>query len=302
MNVDPERIVIGAGTDHLYGLIVQLLGPDRVYAVEDPGYLKIADVYRSLRAECRHIPIGENGLDPACLDDAKANVVHVSPAHHFPTGRVMPAGARHELLAWANASEDRFIIEDEYDSEFRLNGKPIPTLWSEDVCGRVIYMNTFTKTLASTIRISYMVLPPRALERYRKSLSFYSCAVSNFEQYTLARFIERGYFEKHINRMRKSSRIRRNELLKCIADSCLSERSKIMEEDAGLHFLMQLKTEMTDEAFCAAALAEGIRIDPLSRFFSDPKSAPKHVFIVNYATLRTERIPEMVRKLNEIAK
>lgn len=157
---------------------------------------------------------------------------------------------RYELLGWAARSEERYIIEDDYDSEFRLTGKPMATLQSIDVSGKVIYMNTFTKSLASTIRISYMVLPPRLLERFYDKLGFYSCTVSNFEQYTLASFINGGYFEKHINRMRKFYKSVRDKLLGEIRRDSMAGRIEIKEEDAGLHFLMKLQTGLSDEAFC----------------------------------------------------
>ena len=212
LRVDPEQIIIGAGTEYLYGLLVQLLGMDRVYAVEEPGYRKAASVYMSHGARCVPIPMDAAGLRAELLPASGASVAHVSPSHHFPTGRVMSAGRRAELLDWA-AAGDRYIIEDDYDSEFRLVGLPIPALQSIDRAGRVIYMNTFTKTLASTIRISYMVLPEALLRQYRAKLSFYACTVSSIEQATLAAFISRGFFEKHLNRTRSSCRRKRDRLL-----------------------------------------------------------------------------------------
>src|SRR5699024_10428381 len=150
------------------------------------------------------------GINVNELEHSKADVVHITPSHHFPTGLVTPISRRYELLSWASKSEERFIIEDDYDSEFRLLGKPIPALQSIDEEEKVIYINTFSKSLTSTIRISYMVLPKALMERYKDELSFYACTVSNFEQYTLAKFIEQGYLEKHINRMRNYYRNIRN--------------------------------------------------------------------------------------------
>lgn len=218
----PEQIIIGAGTEYLYGLLIQLFGQDKVYAVENPGYHKIAKIYENSRVKYRYIPISAKGIDALELESSGAQIVHLSPSHHFPTGIVTPIGTRYELLAWATRQPGRYIIEDDYDSEFRLSGKPIPTLQSIDQSERVIYMNTFTKSLSSTIRISYMVLPKHLLEQFAKRLSFYSCTVSNFEQYTLARFIEDRYFEKHINRMRTYYRKIRDELLDAIANSALA--------------------------------------------------------------------------------
>ena len=211
MQVDPDQIVVGAGTEYLYGLLIRLLGTDRVYCLEDPGYPRIAQIYLSNGVSCRWAAMDDSGMSLSALETVGADIAHISPTHHFPTGITMPVARRYELLAWAAAGEGRFVIEDDYDSEFRLTGRPIPSLQSIDRAGSVIYMNTFSKTLASTVRISYMVLPPALANEYYRRLSFYSCTVSNFEQLTLARFLAGGYFEKHLNRMRLSyGRLRRS--------------------------------------------------------------------------------------------
>ena len=189
MKVDPAQIIIGAGTEYLYGLLIQLLGNNNTFGVEDPGYRKIAQIYNSHRANCKHIPLDNYGVELGALEESGADIIHISPSHHYPTGIVTPISRRYELLGWASRSSSRYIIEDDYDCEFRLQGKPIPSLQSIDVMEKVIYINTFSKSLASTIRISYMVLPHHLLERFYRQLGFYSCTVSNFEQYTLAHFI-----------------------------------------------------------------------------------------------------------------
>ena len=200
MEVDAENIIIGAGTEYLYSIIVQLLGRDSVIAVEDPGYRKIGKVYESNGVECLHLPIDNSGIQTKALLGKKIDAVHISPSHHFPTGRVMPVSRRQHLIHWA-IENNGFIIEDDYDSEFRFSGRPIPTMVGMDK-ERVIYMNTFSKTLAPSIRIAYMVLPDRLMEKFHTKLNFYSGTVSSFEQYTLANFIAGGYYERHINRMR----------------------------------------------------------------------------------------------------
>ena len=153
MDVTPEQIVIGAGTEVLYSLLVQLLGQDRRYAVEDPGYGKIARIYRSNRAAVSFVPLDESGLSVSALRDSRADVVHISPSHHYPTGLVMPIARRQQLLSWAREAPGRCILEDDYDSEFRFVGRPIPTLFSIDGGRHVIYLNTFSKTIAPSIRI-----------------------------------------------------------------------------------------------------------------------------------------------------
>ena len=206
LRVDPENILVGAGTDFLYNLLMQLLGQDKVYGVEDPGYGKIRKIYAAGGVRCRPIPMDDQGLRIG--DIGTAQVLHISPGHHFPTGLITPQKRRREMLDWARKTGG-FIIEDDYDTEFRFRGHPIAPMQTLDP-ERVIYMNTFSKTLSPSIRISYMVLPPALMDRFRRELGFYGCTVASFEQYTLARFLDRGYFEKHINRMRKFYRARRN--------------------------------------------------------------------------------------------
>lgn len=298
--VSPEQIIIGAGTEYLYGLLIQLLGFDKRYAVEDPGYGKIAQIYQSHNVSCSYISMDHDGILIPDLEDQKVDIVHISPSHHFPTGIVMPISRRYELLGWASKSESRYIIEDDYDSEFRLSGQPIPTLQSIDILEKVIYMNTFTKSLSSTIRISYMVLPKHLVNAYYEKMRFYSCTVSNFEQYTLAAFIQQGYFEKHINRMRNYYRSKRDILLKCIQNSPLAEHAVISEEDAGLHFLLKLQTHDSDEVFCQKAAQYGIRILPLSQYYIDSQKAERHVFIINYSSVEEAVMEEAIQKIWQI--
>ena len=215
MTVDPGNILVGAGTDFLYNLLIQLLGRDKIYAVEEPGYDKIRKIYAAGGVACVSAEMDEWGVMPEKLGDAR--ILHISPAHHFPTGIVTPLSRRQALLRWA-AEQDGYIIEDDYDSEFRFDAHPVPTMMSLDGRGRVVYMNTFSKSLAPSIRISYMVLPEGMMQRFREKLGFYSCTVSSFEQMTLARFLSRGHFEKHINRMRRFYRARRNKILEILSN------------------------------------------------------------------------------------
>ncbi len=300
IHCDPENIVIGAGTEYLYGLLIQLLGFSSVYGVEDPGYQKIPRIYRAHQVETRFLPTRVFNRGKEAIEEYHVDVLHISPSHHFPTGRVMPIRERNLLLDWVSCGEERYIIEDDYDSEFRLTGRPIPTLFETDPFGRVIYMNTFTKTLASTVRISVMVLPPALMQRYRTRLSFYSCTVSNFEQYTLARFIRDGHFERHLNRMRNYYRAKRDRILRIFDESPLAPLMKIHEEDSGLHFLLELKTTMSDKVFAESCRERGIRITPLSAYYHDGAAAPQHIFIVNYSSLSEDTLPASARVMAEI--
>lgn len=297
--VEPEQIIVGAGTEYLYGILIQLLGRDKIYAVEDPGYQKITHIYKANNVSCVHVPMDKSGVMPNALSASGADILHISPSHHFPTGIVTPIGRRYELLSWAEETPERYIIEDDYDSEFRLTGKPIPSLQSIDSAGKVIYMNTFSKSLSSTIRISYMVLPKTLANKYNLELSFYACTVSNFDQYTLYQFIAKGYLEKHINRMRNYYRVQRNEILACIRHQKYYDKVKIKEEHAGLHFLLEVGTKYSDEELIKRIADKGIHISCLSQFFYDKKRAKKHTLIINYSGIEPGKIEEAINRLFE---
>ena len=267
MKVAPHQIIIGAGTEYLYGLLIQLLGKDLIYGVENPGYHKIGKICKSMDVSYRHVDLDENGVSIHELEEKKIDIIHTSPSHHFPTGIVMPVSRRYELLGWAAKEKERYIIEDDYDSELRLSGKPFPTLQSIDISGKVIYTNTFTKTLASTVRISYMVLPEDLAKRFYSELSFYSCTVSNFEQYTLAQFMENGSFEKHINRLRNYYQNKRDAILKELKSGSIGKYITIQEEEAGVHFLMHIQSDCTEAEIVEKAKAGGVKLDPLSRYY-----------------------------------
>ncbi|WP_429945950.1 PLP-dependent aminotransferase family protein [Bibersteinia trehalosi] len=295
MNVSPAQIIVGAGTEYLYGLLVQLLGLDKTYALPDPSYDKLHKIFQSYGLN--HISIS---MDYATNALKNVNVLHTSPSHHFPTGLVMPIAKRYELLAWAAEKTDRYIIEDDYDSEFRFVGQPIPALQSIDMLGKVIYMNTFSKTLSSTVRIAYMVLPPELLTRFHQQLGFYASTVSNFEQYVLAEFIQQGYFEKHINRMRAYYQKKRDNLLFSLKNSPLAEKITIKEENAGLHFIVQFHTELNDEQILQSANEQGIKMVSLARYYQDKSQAPKNAFVVGYSNLADKQVDEVVRWLKNI--
>ena len=270
--------------------------------MEDPGYSKIGRIYRSNQVALRHVALDESGLSYEALCRTDADVVHISPSHHYPTGIVMPITRRHELLRWANEQEGRYILEDDYDSEFRFVGRPIPTLFSDDEHQHVIYLNTFSKTIAPSIRISYMLLPPRLLEHYREKLGFYACTVSSFEQYTLAQFLSGGYYEKHLNRMRKRYHQKRDAVIDCIRTGPLAGRAEIMEQDAGLHFLMRLDTALPDETLRQRASARGLRLALLSDYYQQREQAPHHVLVGNYSGIELEKLPQALTRLAEIIK
>jgi GntR family transcriptional regulator/MocR family aminotransferase len=287
LNVTEDRIVVGPGTEYLHHLILQLLGPGKIVAVEDPGYKKVGMIYESNGVKCLHVPVDENGLVVEKLKKSNASLVHLSPSHHFPTGCVMPIGRRKALLEWAE-NENAFILEDDYDSEFRFDGRPVPALASLND-EKVIYLNTFTKTLAPSIRIAYMVLPGVLNRRYDEKLSFYSGAVPSFEQYTLASFIGEGYYERHVNRMRNYYRAQRARILQAFRDSALSEVADVEEHAAGLHFILKLHTD-NDEELLKALSRKKIRLTPVSDFCYNDRQKYSHSFLVYYTDQETEKI------------
>jgi GntR family transcriptional regulator/MocR family aminotransferase len=301
LTVSPEQIFIGAGTEYLYGLVIQLLGHDKTFAVEDPGYRKITRIYRANNVVCTAVPLDSQGIDMHALRQSGADIVHISPSHHFPTGIVTSISRRYELLGWAAETDGRYIIEDDYDSEFRMNSRPIPTLRSIDAVDRVIYINTFSKTLASTVRISYMVLPVSLASLFEKKLGFYSCTVPTFNQYTLAEFIRQGYFANHINRLRRYYREQRNKILCAFKENPVFAGAEIREENAGLHFLLKLHTAATDAELKAAAEKNGIRISCLSDYYARPQDAEQNVLLIQYASIPPAKIAQSVELLGRIA-
>ena len=311
MDVSPDCIIIGAGSEYLYGRLLQMLGPTTTFAMENPGYRKFAAISKAFGNPWRPVPIDESGLLVDELEESGADVVHVSPANHFPTGIVMPIKRRLELFEWANRARKRYIIEDDYDSEFRYSGCLIMPLFADDASDKVIYLNAFSKTMVPSLRISYMVLPPKLLACYVDTMSFYSCTVSSFEQYALARFIDEGHLERHINRTRNFYRRQREAVLREIAQSPLAKISHVEERNAGTHFLLYVRTSLTHDQVRQRGAEQGINIslfndyllrdsDGLSerttkRF--EQYSNGETALVLNYAGIEPERLSETVRRL-----
>ncbi len=300
IEVHPDQIIVGAGSEYLTGLIIQLLGRELVYGIEEPGYTKI---YRIFSANCpyiRSIGLDRYGADCASIEQSGADAVHITPSHHFPLGTVMPAKRKTQILGWAYESENRYIIEDDYDSEFRFSGKPVSAVQSLDTLGRVIYINTFTKSLAPSMRISYMILPPTLLEKFMKELGFYACTVPVFEQLTLAKFMERGHFERHIRRMKKLYRQRRDTLSDCINSCGLKNIVSLSGLDAGLHVLMKVRNSMTERRLVQSAEENDVRVYGLSEYYSFRKdNIPESFVVAGYSGLNEEEIAHGTERLEK---
>ena len=294
MTVQPEQIIIGAGTEYLYGLLIQLLGHEAVYAVENPGYQKIGKIYRNYQVNWTYIDMDDEGVEVSQLEEKKVDIVHISPSHHYPTGIVMPISRRYELLGWASKGEGRYIIEDDYDSEFRYRGKPIPALQGVDRTGKLNYIGTFTKSIAPAIRISYLVLPESLLETYRRIDNVFSSTVSRLDQRVLQLFMEKGYYERHLNKMRA--------LYKSKHDVLMSEIRKmrgvrqVLGDHSGVHILLQMDSHLTEQELIQRARQVGIKVYPLSEYCVNEADYPPTV-ILGYATLSEEEIREGVRLL-----
>ena len=205
ISVDAEQIVIGSGSEYLYGLIVELLGRDRIFAIESPSYKKIEQVYRATEIRYDPLPLTQAGIDSAALSGTCADVLHTTPYRSYPSGVTATASKRHEYIRWASES-GRYIIEDDFESEFSVFAKPTETLFALSENDNVIYLNTFSKTISPSLRIGYMVLPEHLVSVYKEKLGFYSCTVPTFMQYVLTELLDNGDFERHINRVRRKKR------------------------------------------------------------------------------------------------
>ncbi len=300
MEVLPSQIIIGAGTEYLYSRLLQVFGSNNIIAYEDPGYKKLSEISSQQNTLADYIPVDDSGLSYHLLCQSKANIIHVSPANHFPTGIVMSRERCQELLRWVDELPSRYVIEDDYDSELRFSGPMLPTLYSQNRTQKVIYMNTFSKSIVPSIRIAYMVLPQKLMERYSETLSFYSCTVSSIEQNTLAKFISEGYFERHINRLKKYYQAQRANVMEALKASPLSLISSIAENRVGTHFILTVNTSLRNSDILQAAEDRGMHLSFLADYCKNPGISANGKIVINYAGISTEQIPVAVKILESI--
>ncbi len=289
VNCATEQIIIGAGMDNLMNTVSGILGTDYKITMEYPVYYEAYSYFNVLGHSVDLIPVDDRGIRTDLLPEDTKRVVYVTPSHQFPLGITMPAGRRVKLLKWAYAEENRYIIEDDYDSEFRYNSKPIPSVQSIDMKGRVIYMGTFSKTIAPSVRISYMVLPEELLELYNEKYTKFSSAVSVLEQNILTAFINEGHYERHLNRMRKLYGEKRSVLLGELKN--MGGKIKINGENAGHYFALKLLNGLSEEEMISSAEANGVRVYPISKYFVNgvpPKY--KSTVLIGYAELSEKKI------------
>ena len=289
-----EQIVVGAGMEYLLGLLAPLLGG--TVALEQPGYPKARRIFENSGLTIRDIPVDEAGLRVETLEKTDATAVYVTPSHQFPMGVMMPVGRRLDLLRWAAEDPDRLIVEDDYDSEFRFDGKPVPSLQGMDPHGQVIYVGTFSRSVAPGIRIGYLVLPPRLLERWRDRFAGYSCTVSRLEQQTMARFLSGGHFTRSLNRARGQYRRRRDTLVKALR-AAFGTRLSLIGAHTGLHLVAVLRLGLTERELVDRARKAGVRLWGLSHYGTPPSGLTGVGIVLGYGTLSEEEILASVKQL-----
>lgn len=301
VNCEPEQVIIGAGNDYLLLLLEKILGRHVHVAMENPTYVRAYQIFRSCAYPVTFVPVDENGMRVDCLQRTQAQVAYVMPSHQYPTGVSMPIGRRMDLLRWAAQAEERYLIEDDYDSEFRYKGKPLPSLQASDHHGRVVYIGTFSKAIAPAIRISYMVLPYPLLERYRSRCAFYSSTVSRIDQSVLNEFIQDGYFERYLNKMRKKYREKHDLMLSELKP--FEKEFSLSGSNAGLHLILTDQTGRGEKELADAALKTDVKVYRMQDFRMDGNAKETRrdhqaaMLILGYGALSEEEIKEGMRRL-----
>lgn len=297
VHCSPAQIVIGSGTEQLIPMIMQILGHENVYALENPGYQMTHHIIEQYGQRSIPIPVDDDGLNVEALKQTNANIAYATPSHQFPTGAILSAPRRIQLLQWASAAPNRYIIEDDYDSEFRYIGKPIPSLQSMDHQDRVIYLSTFSKSLMPSLRIAYFVLPKKLLSRYHELFTYYSCTVPRFEQIMLAQFMADGHFSKHLNRMRK---IYRKKLERLTAVLSRYEAVTMAGEQAGMHVSLTIHHPQNAEQLSAIAKKHRIRISPLSQYMLTDTNEAQNQLLLGFGGLPEQKIEYAIETLFDV--
>ncbi len=296
VNCTTNQIIIGAGTDYLLQILSLLIDKKGTIVTENPLYNKAYRIFQSMGHDVKSISIDEMGLQIEPLYDINISAIYITPSHQFPLGISMPISRRTELLSLVYENAGCYIIEDDYDSEFRYKGKPIPSLQGIDSKDKVIYMGTFSRSIASFVRISYMVLPTDLLKKYLDNHSFLSCTVSPVEQRILSHFILNGYFERHLNKMRTLYKGKREHFVKELG--IFGDNLNIMGENAGHHLLLKLKTNLSEKEMCERAYKYGVKVYGISNYFvgkTPCKYSP--IVLAGYAGLDFDEISKGVQLL-----
>ncbi|WP_462421532.1 MocR-like transcriptional regulator GabR [Salinicoccus sp. Marseille-QA3877] len=299
---EPEQIVLSAGAQPLVQSLMQMQPKNTTVAMESPGYSRIHSLLvNTLELKVKLMNIDEMGIDINQVEQSNADFLFVTPSHHFPTGKIMPISRRIELLNWASKKDDRFIIEDDYDSEFKYKTNNIPSLQSLDQHQSIIYLGTFSKSLLPTLRISYMVLPPKVLKIYREKFSHVINYNNTISLFTLHYFIQSGAYDRHIKRMNQHYEMKRTLLIDSL-EKVFGGKIDIKDIPAGLHFMARFETDKSYDHIEEKANEHKLEIYTLKRFSLENESKPKnHIdLILGFANIKTEDINEAVKRLSKI--
>ena len=292
-----RQVIIASGSDYFVMLLSLILGKNKKIAFEDPAYKRSYKVFEALGHQLCAIPVDKKGMKVSELKESETDIAYVTPSHQYPLGIVMPLKRRAELLQWVKEKEGRYIIEDDYDSEFRYKGKPIPSLQGYDKNGKVIYMGNFSKSISPSIRVGYMVLPDEILELYYEKKAFLNVTVSKETQLTLGRFLAGGHYARHLNKMRALYKSRHDTLIGALKP--MLKNCSISGENAGVHILLEFPSEAEEKELIEKAKQQGIRVYGLSEYYL--KNIPKNnTILLGFVNMSEEKIKEAVEKLIEI--
>nr|WP_314656095.1 PLP-dependent aminotransferase family protein [uncultured Fusobacterium sp.] len=302
--VEAEQIVISSGTEYLFYIIFKLFN-NKIYGLENPCHKMFKELFLTNNVSFKAISLDEAGIMVEELKKYNVNVAYVTPSHQFPTGAIMSISRRTELLNWANENLNCYIVEDDYDSEFKYTGRPIPALKASDVNDRVIYLGSFSKSISPAIRVSYLVLPKELLDIYQKKLPYFICPVPTLNQKILYRFIKDGYFVKHINKMRTLYKKKREFLVNTIknySSEILNKEIYIQGADAGLHLVIKLNKKINEKAFLKECLEDSIKLYSLEEYYLEEIYNETSSFLLGYANLTNKKIEEGIIILLKILK
>ena len=300
IEIDPKQILIGSSSTQLLSIVIELLGRNQKYGIEDPAYPKIYHVLNTLDIKVDMIEVDQNGLIVSELNKSNINVVHVVPSHQYPLGVTMSIQRKKELLNWAYAKKGRYIIEDDYDSEFKYQGKPIEAIKGLDALDKVIYMNTFSKSLAPSFRVAYVVLPKQLLNDFDKVSIYHRCTVPSFEQYILYKFMHTGSFTRHLHRMMKIYKQKLDVILNIIK---FEKDFKISGYESGLHFILTFRSIVHEDIIIEKLKASSIQVSGVKAYEKIQENNNEDVnLVVGYAGIKMSKLESGFKTLLNVCK
>lgn len=300
IEIDPKQILIGSSSTQLLSVVIELLGRNQIYGIEDPAYPKIYHILNTLDIEVDMIGVDQNGLIIDELKKSKINVMHAVPSHQFPLGVTMSIQRKKELLNWVYEKKDRYIIEDDYDSEFKYQGKPIEAIKGLDTLDKVIYMNTFSKSLAPSFRVAYVVLPKRLLKSFDQISSYHRCTVPNFEQYILYKFMNTGSFTRHLHRMMKVYKQKLDIILNMMK---YESNIRISGYESGLHFILSFKSYISEYDMIQKLKTNSIKVSGVKAYINIHENLSEDInLVVGYAGISLSDLEDGFKMLLDTCK